>query len=56
VSLPSQSLVENNLRLLTLDKLNLYAMPAQDAMELGEFLATVQVKMDRFLPGEAASG
>jgi hypothetical protein len=39
-----------------IDKLNLYAMPAQDAMELAEFLATLQVEMDRFLPGEAACG
>ena len=39
-----------------IDKLNLYAMPSQDAMELAEFLASLQVEMDRFLPGEAACG
>jgi hypothetical protein len=39
-----------------IDKLNLLAMPSQDAMELAEFLATSQVQMDRFLPGDAACG
>jgi hypothetical protein len=39
-----------------IDKLNLYAMPVQDAMDLAVFLATVQVQMDRFLPGEPLCG
>jgi hypothetical protein len=39
-----------------LDKLNLYAMPLQDAIDLAYFLATVQVQMDRFLPGTPACG
>jgi len=39
-----------------LEKLNLLAMPVQDAIDLGVFLATVQVQMDRFLPGEPACG
>jgi hypothetical protein len=38
------------------DKLNLAAMPTQDAMDLGYFLASVQVQMDRFLPGTPACG
>jgi hypothetical protein len=39
-----------------IDQLNLWAMPTQDAMDLAQFLAGVQVQMDRFLPGEAACG
>ncbi len=38
------------------DKLNLAAMPTQDAMDLAYFLASVQVQMDRFLPGTPACG
>lgn len=39
-----------------INRLNLWAMPTQDAMDLAQFLAGVQVQMDRFLPGEAACG
>jgi hypothetical protein len=39
-----------------LDKLNLHVMPLQDAIDLAYFLATVQVQMDRFLPGTPACG
>ena len=39
-----------------IDKLNLWAMPIQDAIDLAVFLATVQVQMDRFLPGTPACG
>jgi hypothetical protein len=39
-----------------IDQLNLWAMPTQDAMDFAQFLAGVQVQMDRFLPGEAACG
>ncbi len=42
--------------LSAIDKIKLAAMPAQDAMELAAFLANLQVQMDRFLPGEPASG
>jgi hypothetical protein len=46
-----------NLRALqAIDKLNLHAMPAQDAIDLAVFLADVQVEMDRFLPGTPACG
>jgi hypothetical protein len=38
------------------DKLNLWAMPIQDAIDMAVFLATVQVEMDRFLPGTPACG
>lgn len=38
------------------DKLNLWAMPLQDAIDLAVFLANVQVQMDRFLPGTPACG
>ena len=38
------------------DKLNLWAMPVQDAIDMAVFLATVQVEMDRFLPGTPACG
>lgn len=37
-------------------KLNLDAMPVQDAIDLAVFLANVQVEMDRFLPGTPACG
>ena len=39
-----------------IDKLNLWAMPIQDAIEMAVFLANVQVEMDRFLPGTPACG
>jgi len=39
-----------------IDKLNLSAMPLQDAIDLAVFLAKVQVQMDRFLPGPPACG
>lgn len=39
-----------------IDKLSLQSMPIQDAADLAVFLATVQVEMDRFLPGNPACG
>jgi hypothetical protein len=39
-----------------LDKLNLWSMPIQDAMDFVVFLAKVQVEMDRFLPGTPVCG
>lgn len=39
-----------------MDKLNLWSMPVQDAIDLAVFLTTVQVEMDRFLPGTPACG
>lgn len=38
------------------DKLNLWAIPIQDAIDMAVFLANVQVQMDRFLPGTPACG
>jgi hypothetical protein len=38
------------------DKINLSAIPLQDAIDLAVFLANVQIEMDRFLPGEPACG
>lgn len=37
-------------------KIALNGMPVQDAVDMAVFLATVQVQMDRFLPGQAACG
>jgi hypothetical protein len=46
-----------NLKVLRpIDKLNLWAIPIQDAIDLAVFLANVQVEMDRFLPGTPACG
>jgi hypothetical protein len=42
--------------LRSIDKLNLWSMPIQDAIDMAVFLATVQVEMDRFLPGAPACG
>jgi hypothetical protein len=39
-----------------IDKLNLSAMPTQDAIDLAVFLANVQEQMERFLPGSPACG
>jgi len=39
-----------------IEKLSLWSMPLQDAIELAIFLATVQIQMDRFLPGTPACG
>lgn len=39
-----------------IDKVNFHAMPIQDAMDMAYFLATVQIEMDRFLPGTPACG
>lgn len=39
-----------------IDKLSVSAMPIQDAVDLAVFLATAQVEMERFLPGEPACG
>ena len=38
------------------EKVNPWAMPIQDAVDLAVFLAEVQVQMDRFLPGTPACG
>lgn len=44
-------------RVLTpIEKLSLWGMPIQDAVDLAVFLASVQVEMDRFLPGTPACG
>lgn len=46
-----------NLKVLRpVDKLSLWSMPLQDAIDLAVFLATVQEEMDRFLPGTPACG
>ena len=46
-----------NLKVLRpLDKMNLWTMPIQDAIDLAVLLAKLQVQMDRFLPGEPACG
>lgn len=42
--------------LAPIEKLSLWGMPIQDAMDLAVFLANVQVEMDRFLPGTPACG
>ena len=39
-----------------IEKLSLWSMPLQDAIDLAVFLATVQIQMDRFLPGTPACG
>lgn len=39
-----------------IEQINPHVMPIQDAMDLAFFLATAQVQMERFLPGEAACG
>ncbi|MGN6109652.1 MAG: hypothetical protein ACTHU0_31380 [Kofleriaceae bacterium] len=39
-----------------IDKLNLWTMPLQDAIDLAVFLAHTQIEMDRFLPGLPACG
>jgi hypothetical protein len=39
-----------------IDKLSTGVMPIQDAVELAVFLATVQIQMERFLPGEPYCG
>jgi len=39
-----------------LEKMNFAVMPLQDAVDLAFFLATVQVEMERFLPGTPACG
>lgn len=39
-----------------IDKLSLWSIPLQDAIDLAVFLAQVQVEMDRFLPGVPACG
>lgn len=42
--------------LLPRDKLSLPGMPIQDAVDLGCFLASVQIQMERFLPGNPVCG
>lgn len=39
-----------------IEQLNVNVMPLQDAMDFAFFLATTQVQMERFLPGEALCG
>ena len=39
-----------------IDKLAVSVMPPQDAVDLAVFLATVQIQMERFLPGEPYCG
>ncbi len=39
-----------------LEKMNFDTMPIQDAVDFAVFLATVQIEMDRFLPGPPACG
>ena len=39
-----------------IEKINTSVMPVQDAIELAYFLASAQVQMDRFLPGDKACG
>jgi hypothetical protein len=39
-----------------IDKLSTGVMPIQDAVELAVFLVTVQIQMERFLPGEPYCG
>jgi hypothetical protein len=39
-----------------IEKLSLWSIPIQDAVDLAVFLARVQVEMDRFLPGTPACG
>jgi hypothetical protein len=39
-----------------IDKINYWSMPPQDAVDLTYFLATVQIQMDRFLPGPPRCG
>ena len=39
-----------------IDKLSLGAMPTQDAIELAYFMATTQIEMERFQPGDKACG
>ena len=48
--------VQNLHVLRPIDKLSLWSMPLQDAIELAVFLVTVQIQMDRFLPGTLACG
>ena len=39
-----------------INKINFWAMPIQDAIELAVFLAQVQIQMERFLPGPPTCG
>ena len=48
--------VQSRRVLAPIEKLSLWGMPIQDAMDLAVFLANVQVEMDRFLPGTPACG
>ena len=42
--------------ILPIGKVNFDAMPTQDAVELAFFIASVQIQMDRFLPGTPKCG
>jgi hypothetical protein len=47
----------NKLKILRpIERINTSVMPVQDAIELAYFLASAQVQMDRFLPGDKACG
>jgi hypothetical protein len=39
-----------------INKINFWAMPIQDAIDLAVFLAQVQIQMERFLPGLPTCG
>jgi hypothetical protein len=49
-------LLRSNKVLSPIDKLAVGVMPVQDAVELACFLATVQIQMERFLPGDPYCG
>lgn len=59
-SVPSQQISQAAIQpqgwLRPIDKLSFWAMPLQDAIDMAVFIATVQVEMDRFLPGTPACG
>lgn len=59
VGVPYDRLLEATGKLTVLrpmDKMNLWTMPIQDAIDLAFFLANHQEQMDRFLPGTPACG
>lgn len=51
-----KTLTESTKILRPIDKLSAAVMPIQDAVDLAVFLATTQVQMERFLPGEPVCG
>ena len=59
LALPVAQLADawQNIKVLkSIDKLSLGSMPIQDAIDLAVFIATTQVQMERFLPGEPLCG